>query len=136
VPRALEAIDAWVAALPEGEIDRARFKGWMAVSHALTALSDRDPRAMARLESRMSSAEAPRFRHGRHRGARLLRLRRFGSANGLAETGLPQAGEALQRADLRASDAEFVSHLREAKGRHRDRAEKRRRRMRDQGGRR
>ena len=133
---ALEAIDAWVAALPEGEIDRARFKGWMAVSRALSALSEQDPRAVERLESRMSSAEAPRFRHGRHRGPRLVRLRRTGSTLGLAETGLPQAGEALQRADLRASDPEFVSLLRRARARHGDRADERRQRRRERGGRR
>lgn len=133
---ALDAIDAWLAELPEGEIDRPRFKAWMAVSHALCALAEHDPRAMERLEARLTTAEAPRFRHGRHRGARLLRLRRVGSANGLAETGLPQAGEALDRADLRASDAALVSHLREARARFHERAELRRRRARaGQGGR-
>jgi hypothetical protein len=123
---ALEAIDAWLAALPTGEIDRPRFRAWLAVSHALASLADRDPRALARLEARMTASEAPRFRHGRHRGTGLVRLRRDGAATGLAETGLPQARAALDRASLRASDAAFRAHLDAVRSLHRERAEQRR----------
>ncbi len=118
----LEAIDAWLQALPEGELDRPRFKAWLAVSHALAALAEHDPRAVARLEARMTAPEAPRFRHGRHRGARLLRLQRDGAATGLAETGLPAARAALDRAQLHASDGGFVAHLEALRGLHRERA--------------
>lgn len=126
----LEAIGAWLGAMPEGEIDRPRFKAWLAVNHALGELAEHDPRALAILESRMIRPDAPRFRHGRHRGARLLKMRRFGAAHDLAETGLPAAADALDRADLQASDGEFVGHLRAARARHGERVEERRQKRR------
>lgn len=119
---ALEAIDAWLAGLPQDEIDRPRFKAWLAVSHALAALADRDLRAIDRLEERMLSPEAPGFRHGRHAGARLQRLQRDGAATGLAESGLPEALGVLDRAQLLTSDVEFVAHLQTLRTLHRERA--------------
>jgi hypothetical protein len=71
----------------------------------------------------MAKPEAPRFRHGRHHGARLHRLQRDGAATGLAETGLPEARAALDRAQGLSSDGAFVNHLQSLRGLHRKQAE-------------
>jgi hypothetical protein len=121
---AFEAIRAWAALPREGELDRATFRAWQALPHALGELAAHDPRALAPLEARLDEPSPGwTFRH--HRGARLARLARRSAASSLARTGLPAAGEALDRADRRASDPVFAAHLREQRSVHRRRVEER-----------
>ena len=122
----LEAIDAWAAGLPEGEVYRATFRAWMALPRALSHLAEHDPRAMGRLGERLAAAEAPLISHKRHRGAKMLNLKRRGAATALAESGRDAARRHLDRALRRSSDGRFDAHLAEARSRHADRVAARR----------
>ena len=122
----LEALDAWAAGLPEGEVDRATFRAWMALPNALSYLAEHDPRAIDRLGERLAAAEAPLISHKRHHGAKMLNLQRRGAATALAESGLDAARQHLDRALMRSSDGRFDAHLAEARSRHADRAAARR----------
>lgn len=128
-PGACEAIEAWQAtALPaEGELDRSAFRAWQALPFALGHLADRDPEAIASLEAFMN-AGAPGWTFRHHRGARLTRLSRRSAASALAETGLPAARAALDRAGRNLSDssdvtdADFEAHLQQMRALHAERA--------------
>jgi len=121
-PGALVAIEAWQAAMPSGgEIDRATFRAWQALPFALGDLALHDSEAIPRLEAFMN-ADPPAWTFRQHRGARLARLARRGAASALAETGLPEAGRALDRAGRNASDPGFEAHLDAMRALYRQRA--------------
>ena len=121
-PGALEAIRGWAARLPhEGEIDRDTFRAWQALPFALGHLARRDRRALAMLEAGLEAAPPGwTFRH--HHGPRLHRLARRSAAMSLALTGLPEAGEVLDRALQNETDLELEAHLRSMRAMHRERA--------------
>lgn len=118
-PGGFEAIRDWADVSRTGEIDRATFRAWQVLPFALGRMARHDRRALARLEAQLNASEAPDWTFRHHRGARLLRQARRSAANGLAHSGLPEAGEALVRADRSASDAGFREHLEEARAAHR-----------------
>jgi hypothetical protein len=118
-PGGFEAIRDWADAPREGAVDRATFRGWQALPFAWAHLATRDSRALARLESQLNESESPNWRFRHHRGARLVSQSRRAAATCLAMTGLPEAGAALDRARLRASDQSFRLHLDRARERHR-----------------
>ncbi len=120
-PGAFQAIRAWASAPREGEIDRDTFRAWQALPYALGHVGRRDRRAVARLEA-LIDAKSPKWTFRHHRGARLRRLARRAAATALAVSGLPEAGEVLDRARQRAGDVEFEAHLRSARALHRRRA--------------
>jgi len=120
-PGAFQAIRAWASAPREGEIDRDTFRAWQALPYALGHVGRRDRRAVARLEA-LIDAKSPKWTFRHHRGARLRRLARRAAATALAVSGLPEAGEVLDRARQRGGDVEFEAHLRSARALHRRRA--------------
>ncbi|HPG26070.1 MAG: hypothetical protein H6748_12740 [Spirochaetaceae bacterium] len=120
-PGALEAISDWATEPREGELDRATFKAWQVLPHALGRLAEHDPRAVARLEA-VFAEDTPAWHFRQHRGPRLARLAQRGAASALAETGLPSAGRALGRVERRSSDPELDAHLRAMRARHGERA--------------
>lgn len=119
---ALEAIRDWANAPREGEVDRATFKAWQALPFALGHLAHYDARALDDLEDQMAK-DAPRWGFRHHRGARLHGMARKSAATCMAETGLPAARRALERAERTSSDANFEAHLREARALHSRRAQ-------------
>lgn len=118
-PGGLEALRDWEEAPREGRIDRATFRAWQLLPHALGRLAEHDPRAIARLERRLNASEGPAWSFRHHRGARLVRQKRREAASCLAETGMDEAALALDRAERRSSDPELREHLRESRARHR-----------------
>lgn len=120
-PSALAAIETWIAQPRVGEVDRKTFRAWQALPFALGHLARSDPRALRRLETMMNEA-APEWTFRRYRGARLRRLERDSAVTSLAETGLPEARQMLDRASQNASDAQFEQHLRDARALHAERA--------------
>ena len=118
----LEAIRDWAATPREGEVDRATFKAWQALPFALGHLAQHDARALNDLEDQMSS-DAPTWRFRHHQGARLHGMARKAAATCIAETGLPAAGAALDRAERVSSDGDFDAHLREARALYRRRVQ-------------
>lgn len=132
----LEAIEAWADRPRRGEIDRATFRAWQALPFALGRLARHDARAVDRLERRLNRSEAPEWTFRHHRGARLVSLSRRAAASSLAETDLPEAAMALDRARVMTTDEGFRGHLEEARSTHRRRAEARDRgdEMRSLGG--
>ena len=131
-----EAIRDWSEMPRSGEIDRATFRAWQALPFALGYLAERDPRALAMLDARLSDPVAPDWTFRHHRGARLVQQSRRSAATCLAETGLPEAGTALQRAGRSASDASFQEHLDEVRSLHLRKADERARAAGNRGGRR
>lgn len=129
-PDSFEAIRRWADAPRVGEVDRATFRAWQVLPHALARLAERDPRAFARLEAQLNDASAPGWSFRHHRGPRLLRQRRRAAATALGLSGLPEAAAALERADRRSSDADFAEHLRSARALHRQAREVRERALR------
>ncbi len=119
---ALEAIRAWAATPREGEVDRATFKAWQALPFALSHLAHYDARALDDLEAQMTD-DAPNWRFRHHQGARLHGMARKSAATAMAETGLPAARRALERAERMSSDADFEAHLRGARALHSRRAQ-------------
>lgn len=123
-PDSLAAMLAWRKAFDRvatlgtggrtGEIDRDHFKAWQAFPYALGHLARFDPRAVVELENLMTAA-APSWSFRHHEGARLYDLARRSAATSLALTGLPEAGQALDRAGRELSDVRFEAHLREAR---------------------
>lgn len=120
----LEAIEDWAANLPDGELDRHAFRAWQALPYALGHLAKHDPRAVARLDAKLSEA-SPRWTFRQHRGAKLHRLQRRAAATALGQTGLPEADRALDRASRQGSDPAFREHLRAARSELRDRSNRR-----------
>jgi len=123
-PDAMAAILGWIATPRTGEIDRDTFKAWQALPYALGHLARHDRRALGQLE-RLMHADAPDWTFRHHRGARLFRLARRAAANSLAETGLPEARGALDRAGQDASDARFQEHLQSLRALHAERTRER-----------
>ncbi len=119
-PGAYEAIAAWAHLPHSGEVDRATFRAWQALPHALGQLARRDRRALDLLASQLDAQpSAWRFRH--HDPARIARLTRRGAASGLATSGVPEADSLLREALARRHlDPEFREHLQEARRRHRE----------------
>jgi hypothetical protein len=122
-PGAYEAMAAWALLPRTGEVDRATFRAWQALPHALGQLAARDRRALQLLASQLE-AEPPAW-HFRHLdSARIARLTRRGAASGLATSGLPEADTLLRGAEARGhADPDFRQHLREARRRHRKQAD-------------
>jgi hypothetical protein len=114
-----EAIRDWAEVRHEGEIDRATFRAWQALPYALGHLAEDDPRALAMLEARLSDRVVPAWTFRHHRGSRLVNQSRRSAATSLALTGLPGAGEALQRAGRSVQDERFREYLDEALDLHR-----------------
>ncbi len=112
---AYEAIAAYADAVPVGEVDRATFRARQMIPHALGALVDHDPRAMARLGRELDEpSRGWTFR--RFDAARVSRLRRRAAATSLAMTGRPEArawldGSATRSRGRVAADARFEAHL-------------------------
>ncbi len=121
-PGAFEAIDAWAAVPRTGQVDRATFRAWQALPHALGYLADRDPRALGRLAG-LLNAPAPTWSFGRNHGAELQTLQRRAAATSLAETGLPAAAASLRGG--RSADPDFEAHLAAMRARHAERAAER-----------
>ena len=127
-PDALPAIVLWIDQLSDaganGEIDRSLFKAWQALPFALGHLSRFDRRALRPLEEMMQD-ESPNWTFRRHDGPKLRRLAHRAAATSLAETGLPEARRALDRAsrDLSRLDRDegFAEHLQNARRLHSDR---------------
>lgn len=114
---AYDAIAAWAATPRSGEVDRATFRAWQALPHALGHLARRDPRAVALLTDQLAAGPADfRFRH--IDGARLERLTRRGAATGLALSGRPEARTALDMLGVPTDDAGFAEALSEARALH------------------
>ena len=94
---AYEAISAWAAGPRSGEVDRAAFRAWQVLPHALGNLARHDRRALEMLEAQLGQPALPwRFRH--HGGDRIAALTRDGAAVALAASGLPEAQAILQGA--------------------------------------
>jgi hypothetical protein len=123
-PDAMAAIVGRIEMPRTGEIDRDTFKAWQALPYALGHLARHDRRAIGQLE-RLMNADAPDWTFRHHRGARLFRLARRAAANSLAETGLPEARGALDRAGRDVSDARFQEHLQSVRALHAERARER-----------
>jgi hypothetical protein len=123
-PESMGAILGWIEMPRTGEIDRDTFRAWQALPYALGHLARHDRRALDQLES-LLNADAPAWTFRHHRGARLLRLARRSAATSLAETGLPGARRALDRAGRDVSDARFQDHLERARALHTERARER-----------
>ena len=122
----LEAIAAWADQPREGEIDRATFRAWQVLPFALAALSEGDPRAVARLTARLENDDAPRWTFRHHRGDRLKKLRKRAAADCLADTDHPDAEAALDRAARRARNDDMREHLQRARDRYLERRAERR----------
>lgn len=111
-PGALEAMRAWVARTPaEGELDRASFRAWQMLPHALGRLAAHDPRAIDELVVRFD-AEPPAWSFRQFRAARLQQLERRATVSALGESGRPEAARALDALGSRALDPELADHLR------------------------
>ena len=123
-PDSMAAMLVWIDTPRTGEIDRDTFRTWQALPYALGHLARHDRRALGQLE-RLMNADAPAWTFRHHRGARLLRLARRSAATSLAETGLPEARRALDRAGRDVSDARFQDHLRSVRALHTERARER-----------
>lgn len=121
----LDAIDAWTARQPEGEIDRATFRAWQMIPFALAALAKHDPDAVAEMAARLDSDEGPRWTFRHHRPERLRAFQRRALAEGLAETDDPRAEAALARAARREARGELRATLEEAQERVRARRARR-----------
>jgi HEAT repeat protein len=120
-PGAYAAIDEWASRSREGEIDRDTFRAWQMLPYALGQVARHDRRALVRLEATLDE-EAPTWTFRHHRGARLHHQARRAAATALALSGLPEAGEILDRLSQRTSDADFDAHLRAARALQRSRA--------------
>jgi hypothetical protein len=120
-PGALDAITAWAAIPRTGELDRETYRAWQALPYALGHAAEFDPRAVAHLEATLEE-NAPNWSFRHHRGARLRSQSRRGAASALGMTGLPEAGQALERANRVATDPQFDRHLRESLEEHERRA--------------
>ncbi|MCP4906878.1 MAG: hypothetical protein GY910_18045 [bacterium] len=118
-PGGFEAIRDWAEAPRSGEVDRATFRAWQALPFALGHLARHDRRALTGLERRLNDAELPDWTFRHHRGARLLSQSRRSAATCLALTGMPEAGDALDRARGSTSDPGFRAHLDETRAMHR-----------------
>jgi hypothetical protein len=122
-PGAYEAMAAWALLPRTGEVDRATFRAWQALPHALGQLAGRDRRALQLLVSQLD-AQPPGWRFRHHDSERIARLTRRGAASGLATSGLPEADALLRGAEARRhADPDFREHLREERRRLRERAE-------------
>jgi hypothetical protein len=120
---AYEAMAAWALLPRTGEVDRATFRAWQALPHALGQLAGRDRRALQLLASQLD-AQPPGWRFRHHDSERIARLTRRGAASGLATSGLPEADALLRGAEARRhADPDFREHLREERRRLRERAE-------------
>jgi hypothetical protein len=126
-PDAYQAIVDWASRPLEGEIDRDTFRAWQMLPYALGHVAKHDRRALARLEAQLDE-DAPTWTFRHHRGARLHRQSRRAAATALGMTGLPEAGEVLDRRRQRTTDIEFEEHLLEVRAMHRGRAAGRSRR--------
>ena len=116
---AYEAIAAWATLPRSGEVDRAQFRAWQTLPHALGELSRRDPRALHLLAGQLDMP-APDWRFRHHNSARIRQLTRRGAASGLAHSGRPEAAAMLQHAAAKATDEPaFKAHLRECQAQHR-----------------
>lgn len=118
-PGGFEALSEWADTPRRGRVDRATFRAWQLLPHALGYLAEHDRRAVDRLERLLGTAESPEWTFRHHRGARLVRQARRAAASSLAETGLDEAAAALDRASRRETDPALRAHLREARARHR-----------------
>ena len=130
----VEAIRAWADQPRSGEIDRAPFRAGQAMPFALGHLAEHDRRAIARLESELNRSTAPSWTFRHHRGARLVGQGRRAAATGLAVSGLPEAAQALGRAERSSSDASLRQHLDDVQAMHRERAARRAERAAGRGG--
>lgn len=117
-PPAYEAIRDWAARPPTGEVDRATFRAWQTLPHALGRLAPHDPRALSLLAAQLD-AGPPNWHFRHHRGERLADLNRRAAATGLAISGLPEAGALLERAEAQSTGT-LREHLREARSLHRE----------------
>ncbi|MDJ0786588.1 MAG: hypothetical protein QNK05_07240 [Myxococcota bacterium] len=124
-PGAYEAIQAFAAALGDGEMDRDAYRAWQALPYALGALAEHDRRALQPLAAALDGGDV-RKRFGRRDGARLGVQRQRAAAQALAASGLPEAGALLGEARRKTRSAELESHLSEALSLHSRRAEERR----------
>jgi hypothetical protein len=122
-PGAYESIVAWTLLPRTGEVDRAAFRAWQALPHALGQLARHDARALETLES-LLDAGPPAWHFRAFDSVRIARLTRRGAASGLANAGTPEAGVLLRGAEASLhADASFREHLQEARKRHRARAQ-------------
>ena len=72
-PDAYDAIAAWATLPRTGEVDRATFRAWQTLPHALGELARREPRALDLLAGQLEIApQSWRFRH--HDAGRIRRL--------------------------------------------------------------
>lgn len=109
---ALEAIQAWWAALPaDGELDRATFRAWQNLPFALGRLARREPRAVAELAGRFD-APPPGWSFRHFHDERLRALEQRASASALAETRLLEAARALGALARRPHPPALAEHLR------------------------
>ncbi len=115
---AFEAMNAWADQPRSGAVDRGTYRAWQMLPFAMAYLAEEDARALADLEERLEPGSEPHWHFRHHRGARLVNERQRAAASCLAETGLPEAREALDRAGRRASDPEFRAHLENARAEH------------------
>jgi len=119
-PGAFDALQAWARQPRVGEVDRATFRAWRALPHALGQLADADSRAIDRLAVELDGGtETWTFRH--YDAARLARLRRRAAATSLAMTGRPEAVSHLRRARRATSDLDLRAHLFEVEALHAER---------------
>lgn len=122
-PGAFEAISDWAGRPRSGEVDRATFRAWQTLPHALGRLAAADPRALSWLAAALERGPAP-FRFRRFDANRLGDLERRAAATSLAMTGLPEAAVLLGRA-LESAQPGFAEHVRGAQRLHSDRAAER-----------
>lgn len=112
-PSAYEAIAAWAVLPRTGEVDRATFRAWQTLPHALGWLARHDRRALALLSAQLD-AEPPDWHFRHHRGERLADLNRRAAATGLALSGLPEADALLEQAEAQSTGA-LREHLSESR---------------------
>lgn len=119
-PGAYEAVSSWSPTAREGEIDRAGFRAWQALPHALGELARHDTRALALLEEQLAG-RTPSWHFRHQRDHRLRRLAQRAAATALAHSGRPEAAALLQRAAVRAADEpDLREHLEQCQALHRD----------------
>ena len=112
-PGAYEAIAAFAARPPSGEVDRATFRAWQVLPHALGALANGNRHALQLLASQLD-AEPSGWHFGPHDAHRIAGLTRRAAATSLGHSLAPEAVGLLRRAAARHQhDEPFRAHLEE-----------------------
>lgn len=114
-PDAIEAMRAWVERAPaQGELDRASFRAWQMLPHALGRLAQHDLRAVEELVVRFDAAP-PAWTFRQFHAERLQQLERRAAVSALAASGRPEAAHVLDGLARRALDPELAIHVRAAR---------------------